>query len=55
LEINDNKGSEIFIADHLSRLVNNGVTKKETEIIDEFSDEKLLIVHERPWFADMTN
>jgi len=24
-------------------------------VLDEFPDEKLLVVHERPWFADMAN
>ena len=43
------------MADHLSRLANEAVTTKEAEVVDEFPDEKLLVVHERPWFADMAN
>jgi len=39
----------------LSRLVNIEVTKNEQEVREEFSDEKLLMVQERPWFADMAN
>jgi len=55
LEIKDKKGSENHVADHLSRLANEAITAKEAEVLDEFPDEKLLVVHERPWFADMTN
>jgi len=43
------------VADHLSRLVNEEVTLKETEIKDEFPDESLFLIAERPWFADMAN
>ena len=31
------------------------VTARETEVVDEFLDEKLLVVQERPWFADVAN
>jgi len=55
LEIKDKKGSENHVADHLSRLANEAITAKEAEVLDEFPDEKLLAVHERPWFADMAN
>jgi len=43
------------VADHLSRLANESIIAKEAEVVDEFPDEKLLVVHERPWFADMAN
>ena len=43
------------MADHLSRLVNEEVTLKELEIRDEFPDESLFMVNERPWFADLAN
>ena len=43
------------VANHLSRLVNEEVTSNEVEIRDEFPDESLFIVNERPWFADMAN
>ena len=43
------------MADHLSRLANEEVTTRKTEVVDEFPDEKLLVVHERPWFADIAN
>jgi len=36
-------------------LANEEVTAKEYEVLDEFPDEKLLVVQERPWFADMAN
>lgn len=55
LEIKDKKGTENLVADHLSRLVNEEVTKKENEVLEEFPDEKLLMMQERPWFADMAN
>ncbi|XP_019416042.1 PREDICTED: uncharacterized protein LOC109327378 [Lupinus angustifolius] len=55
LVIKDKKGSENCVADHLSRLVNQEVTKKESEVVEEFPDEKLLSIQERPWFADMAN
>jgi len=55
LEIKDKKGSENYVADHLSRLDNEEVTARESAVIDEFPDEKLLVVQERPWFADIAN
>nr|KYP77072.1 Retrovirus-related Pol polyprotein from transposon 17.6 [Cajanus cajan] len=55
LEIKDKKGCENHVADHLSRLVNEEVTSQEEEILEEFPDEKLFAVSERPWFADMAN
>jgi len=48
LEIKDKKGSENQVADHLSRLANEEVTVRESEVLDEFPDEKLLAMHERP-------
>ena len=51
LEIKDKKETENHVADHLSRLDNEKVTARESEVIDEFPDEKLLVVQERPWFA----
>jgi len=53
--IRDKKGSKNVIADHLSRLVNEEVTSKEAKVRDEFPDESLFVVSERPWFADMAN
>uniref|UniRef100_A0A151UHL8 Retrovirus-related Pol polyprotein from transposon 17.6 n=1 Tax=Cajanus cajan TaxID=3821 RepID=A0A151UHL8_CAJCA len=55
LEIKDKKGCENHVADHLSRLVNEEVTSQKEEILEEFPDEKLFVVRERPWFADMAN
>nr|KYP58899.1 Transposon Ty3-I Gag-Pol polyprotein [Cajanus cajan] len=55
LEIKDKKGCENHVVDHLSRLVNEQVTSQEEEILEEFPDEKLFEVSERPWFADMAN
>ena len=55
LEIKDKKGTENLVADHLSRLTNNEVTKNEPEVREEFPDERLLAINVRPWFADMVN
>ena len=38
-----------------SRLANEEVTVRESEVLDEFPGEKLLVMHERPWFTDMAN
>ena len=46
---------ENVVANHLSRLENDEVTKKEKAIEAEFLDEQLFVVAERPWFADMAN
>jgi len=55
LVIRDKKGSKNVVADHLSRLINEEITSKEVEVRDEFPDESLFLVSERPWFADMAN
>ena len=55
LVIKDKKGSTNLVADHLSRLVNEEVTLKELDIRDEFLDESLFMINERPWFADLAN
>jgi len=55
LEIKDKKGCESQVADHLSRLVNEKITRAEADILTEFPDEKILAIQERPWFADLTN
>ena len=53
--IKDKRGSENVVADHLSRLKNEEVTKEEPEVKGEFPDEFLLQVTTRPWFVDMAN
>ena len=55
LEIKDKKDNENNVVDHLSRLANEEVTALESEVMDEFPDEKLLVIQERPWFADLAN
>nr|KYP49928.1 Retrovirus-related Pol polyprotein from transposon 17.6 [Cajanus cajan] len=55
LEIKDKIGKQNLVVDHLSRLINDEVTMKEREILEEFPDEKLLMVQERPWFVDLAN
>ena len=44
-----------MVADHLSRLKNEEVTKEEPKVRGEFPDEFLLQATTRPWFADVTN
>jgi len=44
MDIKVKKGSENHVADHLSRLANEEVTSLEIEVVDEFPDDKLLIV-----------
>ena len=53
--IKDKKGSENVVANHLSRLVNEEVTKNEREVREEFLDKRVLMVAERPWFVDIAN
>ncbi|XP_019255156.1 PREDICTED: uncharacterized protein LOC109233746 [Nicotiana attenuata] len=57
LEIVDRKGSENQVADHLSRLEEDGRPSDGIEINDRFPDEQLLSVSmcEMPWFADIAN
>jgi len=43
------------VANHLSQLKNERVTKEEPKVRGEFPDEFLLQVTTRPWFANMTN
>ena len=44
-----------MVANHLSRLVNEEVTKNKREVREEFPDERVLMVAERPWFVDIAN
>ena len=48
LVIKDKKGCENYVIDHLSRHSNMEVTNKEEEIVEEFPDERLLLVQESP-------
>lgn len=49
------KEQKNLVADHLSSLVNPEITEQEWEVLEEFLDEKLLIIQERPWFVDLEN
>lgn len=55
LEIVDRKGNENQVADHLSRLEEEGRPSDGLEINDSFSDEQLLSVSmlDMSWFADI--
>ncbi|XP_038695435.1 uncharacterized protein LOC119992714 [Tripterygium wilfordii] len=57
LEIKDKKGSENVVADHLSRIVEEGFCQTNKVPINEtFPDEQLFIVHSKePWYADFVN
>lgn len=44
-----------MLVDHLSRLVNDEITKQECDVLEEFPDEKLLMVQEITWFNDIAN
>ncbi|XP_075088430.1 uncharacterized protein LOC142170425 [Nicotiana tabacum] len=57
LEIADQKGSQNQVADHLSRLEEEGRPKDGLEINDAFLDEQLLSVslNSMPWFTDVAN
>lgn len=53
--INDKKRFENVVADHLSRLKNEEVTKEEPEVMGDFPDEFLLQATTRSWFFDVAN
>lgn len=44
-----------MVANHLYRFVNPKITEQEREFLEDFPDEKLLMIQERPWFADLEN
>ena len=54
LQIQDNKGVENFVADHLSRLTIAHNTHNPPNF-DEFPKESLLAVDSAPWFAHIVN
>jgi len=53
-EINDKKGSENVVVDHLSRLTID-LTFDITPINDYFPDESLLSLSPMPWFVNFVN
>ncbi|XP_070046171.1 uncharacterized protein [Nicotiana tomentosiformis] len=55
IEIQDRKGSENQVVDHLSRLEEEGRLHNGLEINDSFPDEQLLAISmkEVSWFADL--
>ncbi|CAN6687765.1 unnamed protein product [Malus baccata var. baccata] len=53
IEIQDKKGSENVVADHLSRMVHN---EESLPILETFPDEQLLSIKvSAPWYADIVN
>ena len=54
LQINDKKGVENVVADHLSRLTIAHNTHNPP-INDEFPEESLLLVENAPWYAHIAN
>ena len=59
MEIQDKKGSENMVADHLSRLeILEKVQKSQVQIDDTFPDERILALSHAeisPWFSDIAN
>ena len=53
LKIQDKKGIENVVVDHLSRIPN--APHNELPINDDFPDEQLLVAFREPWFADIVN
>lgn len=54
MEIRDKKGSENFVADHLSRLEQAKQTD-DVDIKDYFPDKRTLAVDSGPWYANIVN
>nr|KYP49468.1 Transposon Ty3-I Gag-Pol polyprotein [Cajanus cajan] len=55
LEIQDKQGKQNLVANHLSRLKLDEANKEVKPILEEFPDEKLLVITSLPWFADFAN
>ena len=59
LEIWDKNGCDNLVVDHLSRMINEEVTKKENKIKEEFPNKTLMAVNikdvDYPWSVDMEN
>ena len=53
-EIEDKKGTDNIVADHLSKLTIDS-TSHITPIDDYFPDESLLSLRSMPWFANCVN
>jgi hypothetical protein len=56
INIQDKKGSQNVMADHLSRLTMD-ITEDATPISETFYDEQLMHIayNPTPWFADIVN
>ncbi|XP_050220277.1 uncharacterized protein LOC126670562 [Mercurialis annua] len=57
IEIQDKKGTENVVADHLSRLENPEAIPIGVEINEKFPDEMLMVISEveTPWYSDIAN
>ncbi|TQD85450.1 hypothetical protein C1H46_028973 [Malus baccata] len=57
LEIRDKKGSENVVADHLSRLIQDGEVESTVPLNETFPDEHSFVAQHGkvPWFADFVN
>ncbi|GKC75633.1 reverse transcriptase domain-containing protein, partial [Tanacetum coccineum] len=56
IKIKDRKGTENFVADHLSR-IENDESSDDSEVDDNFPRETLMEINtkDEPWFADFAN
>ena len=56
MEIKDKKGCDNVIANHLLRVVTTTVIEEETEVAENFPDEKLFqLSFQSPWYYDIVN
>ena len=56
LEIQDKKGCDNVIADHLSRVERNKTEEEEAGLTENFPDEQLFqLSFQLPWYADIVN
>ncbi|GKC35028.1 reverse transcriptase domain-containing protein, partial [Tanacetum coccineum] len=56
IKIEDKKGTENVVADHISR-IDNDETSDESDVNDNFPGETLMEItmNDTPWFADFVN
>ncbi|XP_052118241.1 uncharacterized protein LOC127747744 [Arachis duranensis] len=55
IHVQDKKGVENKVADHLSRIPCEKGDAHDTSVNEFFPDEQLMMIHKAPWFADIAN